>query len=269
VDLQLKASEVLSGLAAQYIIPGRNPLTDQYTIGATIQRFMPKNGNSDSKSLWFGFTKTNNDWKWTATGTYLREHYNIVGSPSHNSRIVYPSFNVTRIHADDLVDTHFGSKLDFTVRGATTKVVSNVTFLQADLKGKYIYSPTEFSKILLRGEFGYTTVRDLNLLPISLQFYAGGLDSVRGFPFSYFGPGRYLKTGSVELQHKLWGKLSGAVFYDIGTADNHLNAPMGRGKGIGLIYATPIGAVKGYAGFGSLQGKTRHFDFEFSLGPDL
>jgi translocation and assembly module TamA len=269
VDLQVKASEVLSGLAAQYIIPGGNPLTDQYTIGANIQRFMPKNGNSDSRSLWVGYTKTVADWKWAATATYLREHYNIIGSPSHNSRIVYPSFNVTRTHADDLIETHFGNKLDFTLRGASTAVVSNVTFLQADLKGKYIFSPTEYSRVLMRLEFGYTTVKDLNLLPISLQFYAGGLDSVRGFPFSYFGPGRYLKTGSIELQHLLYGKLSGAIFYDVGTADNHINAAMGRGKGLGLVYATPIGPVKAYVGYGTLQGKPRHFDFEFGLGPDL
>jgi translocation and assembly module TamA len=269
VDLQLKVSQILSGLAGQYIIPGKNPLTDQYTFGANVQRFMPKNGNSDSKSFSFGYTKTIAPWKWTATATYLREHYNIVGSPSHNSRIVYPSFNITRTKADDMINPRFGSKIDLTFRGATTKVVSNVTFLQSDLKGKYIYSPTEFSRILLRGEFGYTVVRDLNLLPISLQFYAGGMDSVRGFPYSYFGPGRYLKTGSIELQHRIYGKLSGAVFYDIGTADNHLNAAMGHGTGVGLVYATPIGSIKGYVGYGSLQDKPRHFDFEFSLGPDL
>jgi translocation and assembly module TamA len=269
VDLQLKASEVLTGLAAQYIIPGSNPLTDQYTIGANIQRFTPKNANSDSKSLWVGYTKTTGDWKWSPTLTYLREHFNIVGKPSHNTRTVYPSFNVAWTHADDLIETHHGAKIDLTVRGASTAFVSNVTFLQGDLKGKYIFSPTKYSRVLVRGEFGYTTVRDLNLMPASLQFYAGGMDSVRGFPFSYFGPGRYLKTGSIELQHRIWGKLSGAVFYDIGTADNQLNAAMGRGKGVGLVYLTPVGAVKAYVGYGKLQGKPRHFDFEFGLGPDL
>ncbi|MES2219038.1 MAG: BamA/TamA family outer membrane protein [Pseudomonadota bacterium] len=269
VDLQVKGSAILSGLAAQYIIPGANPLTDQYTIGANIQRFLPKNDGSDSRSVWVGFTKTNGDWKWAPTLTYLSEHYNIAGKPSHNSQIVYPSFNVTHTHADDLIDTRYGSKIDLTLRGASTAVISNVTFLQSDLKGKYIFSPTELSRVLLRGEFGYTTVRDVNLLPVSLQFYAGGLDSVRGFPTTYFGPGRYLKTGSIELQHRLFGKLSGAIFYDIGTADNHINAAMGYGRGVGLIYATPIGPIKGYIGYGKLQGKPEHFDFEFSLGPDL
>jgi translocation and assembly module TamA len=269
LDLQLKASEILKGLAAQYVIPGTNPLTDQYTIGANIQRFTPKNANSDSRSLSFGYTKTTGDWKWSPSITYLREIFNKVGMTSHTSRVIYPGFNVTHTHADDLIETHRGSKIDFTLRGASTALVSNVSFLQADLKAKYIFSPTQYSRVLVRGEFGYTTVRDLNLLPVSLQFYAGGMDSVRGFPFSYFGPGRYLKTGSIELQHRIWGKLSGAIFYDVGTADNQLNAAMGRGKGIGLIYLTPIGAAKAYFGFGNLQGKSRHTDFEFSLGPDL
>jgi translocation and assembly module TamA len=262
MDLQLKLSEVLSGLAAQYIIPGPNPLTDQYTIGATAQKFSPKNGNSISKSISFGYVKTIDDWKWSTAFSYLREHYNIVGDPSHNSRIVYPSFEVTHTKADDLINTRFGNKIDFLVRGASLHVVSNVSFAQAEIKGKYIFSPTENSRMILRGDFGYTTVKDLNALPISLQFYAGGLDSVRGFPYSYFGPGRYLKVASLELQHHLYGKISG-------TADNHLNAPMGRGTGIGLIYQSAIGPIKAYAGFGHLAQKSRHFAFEFSLGPDL
>jgi translocation and assembly module TamA len=269
VDAQLKLSQVLSGLALQYVIPGQNPLTDQYTIGANTQKFSPKNGNSISKSLSFGYVKTVGDWKWMPTITYLREHYNIVGNPSHNSRILYPSFELSRINADDLINTRFGTKIDFLVRGASRHVVSNVSFAQAEIKGKIIYSPTELSRVIARGDFGYTTVKDLNTLPISLQFYAGGLDSVRGFPYSYFGPGRYLKVASLELQHRLYGKISGAVFYDIGTADNHLNAPMGRGTGIGLIYESAIGPIKAYVGYGRLAQKPRHFAFEFSLGPDL
>jgi translocation and assembly module TamA len=104
-DMQLKLSQVLSGLALQYVIPGENPLTDQYTIGANVQKFSPKNGNSISKSISFGYVKTVNEWKWMPTISYLREHYNITGNPSHNSRILYPSFEVSRIKADDLINT--------------------------------------------------------------------------------------------------------------------------------------------------------------------
>jgi translocation and assembly module TamA len=269
LDLQVKASEVLSGLAAQYVIPGQNPLTDQYTIGANVQRFLPKNGSSTSESLSLGYVKTIDPWKFTTALTYLHEHFNISGNPTHNSRILYPSINATRTKADDLINTHFGTKIDVTLRGSSNSVGSNVTFMQTDVKGKWIFSPTSNSRVLVRGEFGYTVVDDLNILPLTLQYFAGGMDSVRGFPYSYFGPGRYLKTGSIELQHKLYGQLSGAVFYDVGTADEHLNSPPGQGVGIGLIYATPIGPVRGYFGYGFLRDKTRHTDFEFSLGPDL
>jgi hypothetical protein len=71
--MQLKLSQVLSGLALQYVIPGENPLTDQYTIGANVQKFSPKNGNSISKSISFGYVKTVNEWKWMPTISYLRE----------------------------------------------------------------------------------------------------------------------------------------------------------------------------------------------------
>ncbi len=270
LDFQLKLSPVLSGLAAQYVIPGQNPLTDQYSIGANYQKFSPKNGYSNSKSVSVSHVKTLWGWKRTLSLTYLRENYFVQGQPaSRNSRLLMPSLALSRTSADDLLNPRLGYKLDFVVRGASDQVASNTKFVQTDLKGKYIFSPTQLSRVILRGEFGYTAVQDLTLLPLSLQYFAGGLDTVRGFPYSYFGPGRYLKVASAELQHRIYDKWYGAVFYDIGTADNHINAPMGRGEGVGLIYDSLIGPIRAYVGFGHLSGKPRHFDFEFSIGPEL
>jgi translocation and assembly module TamA len=269
-NLQLKLSKVLSGLSAQYIIPGSNPLTDQYAIGASYQKFSPKNGYSNSKSVSFSYIKEILGWKRTLTLSYLRENYFINGSTSsHNSRLLIPSLNFTRVQADNLINPTHGYRISFDLRGASTHVVSDTRFVQSEIKGKYIFSPTEASRVLLRGDLGYTSVSDLTLLPLSLQFFAGGLDSVRGFPYSYFGPGRYLKTASAEFQHRIVGNWSGAVFYDVGTADDHFNAPVGRGVGVGAIYNSLIGPVRLYTGFGKVQDKHRHFDLEFSIGPEL
>jgi len=41
-DLQMKLSKVLGGFAAQYVIPGKDPLNEQYSIGANTQKFSPK-----------------------------------------------------------------------------------------------------------------------------------------------------------------------------------------------------------------------------------
>ncbi|MDR3476891.1 MAG: BamA/TamA family outer membrane protein [Gammaproteobacteria bacterium] len=269
MNFQLKVSPVLQGLAAQYVIPGKNPLTDAYTLGANVQKFSPKNGYSNSKTLSFGYATKIQGWKTNSTLSYLHENYFIDGqNSSHNSRLLIPSLSLSRVKADDKISPRFGHKINFVLRGATTKIISNTSFVQSEIKGKYLFSPTANSTVVLGGNFGYTTVRNIRSLPLSLQFFAGGM-SLRGFPYTYFGPGRYLKTGSVELRHRIVDKLSGAVFYDIGTADDHINAAMGHGTGLGLIYDSAIGPIRVYSGFGYLKNKPRHFDFEFSIGPEL
>lgn len=269
LNVQLKLSPVLSGLAAQYIIPGENPLTDQYALGANIQRFLPKNGYSTSETLSASYTKTINDWKNTLTLSYLREHYSISTDPSsHNSRLLIPSLSISRVKADNLINPRFGNKIDFVVRGASADIISNTNFVQSEIKGVYIYSPTQLSRMILRGDLGYTVVNDLTMLPLSLQFFAGGLNSVRGFPTTYFGPGRYLKVGSIELQHRIIDKWNAAVFYDVGTASNHFNTSVGKGVGVGIIYDSLIGPIKLYRGVGHSQNKTTR-TYEFSIGTDL
>jgi translocation and assembly module TamA len=267
---QLKVSRVLSGLNAQYIIPGHNPLTDHYAIGANIQRFLPKNGQSTSESISIGSIKKIWGFKRTISLAYLHERSYITDEDTtQNSFLLIPSLNLARIHADNQINPNKGYSVSLDLRGASQQILSKTSFLQTEIKAKYIFSPTNASHVVLRGDLGYTVVRDLNVLPLSLQFFAGGLDSVRGFPYSYFGPGRYIKTASVELQHRIFGDWSGAVFYDLGTADNNWHTPLGHGTGLGLIYHSIIGPVRLYGGYGSLVGKPRHFDVEFSIGPEL
>lgn len=270
VDMQLKLSPVLSQFATQYVIPGANPITDQYTFGANLQKFAPKNGKSISGTLSMGAVKQFGNWKRTLTLSYLAERFNIEGEENfRNSGLLIPSADFMWMKSDDLLFPRYGNKIDFVVRGAARQFVSTTNFAQTEIKGKSIYSPSQQNRLIFMGDFGYTVVRDLDSLPLSLQFFAGGLDSVRGFPYSYFGPGRYLKVGSVEFQQHLYGNVWGAIFYDVGTADNHINSPMGHGQGLGIIYNSVVGPIKAYVGFGKLKGKPRHFDLEFSIGPDL
>lgn len=270
MNFQVKLSPVLSGVAAQYVIPGKNPLTDAYTFGANFQKFSPKNGYSNSKNISASYTTKIHHWKTTGALTYLHENYFIDGQKSsHNSRLLIPSLSLIKVVADDKISPRFGHKIDFVIRGASTSFISNSTFIQSEIKAKYIHSFSYRNSLVLGGDFGYTAVRNIRSLPLSLQFFAGGMNSVRGFPYTYFGPGRYLKVGSVEWRHRFFDQWSGAVFYDVGMADDHINAPMGHGTGVGVIYDSAIGPIRVYTGIGHLKDKPNHFDLEFSIGPEL
>lgn len=265
---QIKVSSVLTGITAKYFIPGSNPLTDQYTMGANVQYFAPKNGLSFSQSLSGSFVKTQEEWQRTFSLNYLTERYQVVTQPTRHSELFYPSMTVSFLKVDNKISPRFGNMVNFTIQGAHQDVLSKTNFLQGELKGKTIFSPTEDARVILRGDLGYTVVQDLNNLPLTLSYFAGGLGSVRGYPYSTLGPGKYLEVASAEFQHKIIGDWSGAVFYDVGNASNTFNSNFMRGDGAGIIYSSFIGPIKVYVGRAeSIPGKP--YRFEFSMGPDF
>lgn len=267
-NVEMKLSSVLSGITAKYFIPGKNPLTDQYVLGANIQKFSPKNGNSFSQTLSASYVKGFQDWQTTTSLSYLMERFSIHPQPTRSSNLLIPNFSIAHLKADDLLYPRFGRSLNFTLQGAAEKVLSTTSFIQSEIKGKYIFSPTLDSRVILRGDLGYTVVDDLHKLPLTLQFVAGGLNTVRGFPLDTLGPGRYLRVASIEYQHKIIGNWNGAIFYDIGNASNNFTGPLNRGDGIGIIYKSLLGPAKFYVGRAETKpGKP--FNFEFSIGSDF
>jgi translocation and assembly module TamA len=129
-------------------------------------------------------------------------------------------------------------------------------------------SPTSLSRVIIRGDLGYTVVNDLARLPLTLRFLAGGLGSVRGYAFGSIGPGRYLETASAEYQHVIYGNFSGALFYDVGTATNHFNDVLLRGEGVGIVYNSIIGPIQVYVAR-AMSKPGKPLSIEFNIGPDL
>ncbi len=184
------------GVAAKYYIPGRNPLTDQYTLGLDIQKFTPKSGKSISEQLSVAYVKTIEWWQSTISLNLLHENYHVDGQPDEVSGLLYPNWTISRIHADNMIFPKKGSNISLSLQGANRQFLSSTNFFQAEVKGKYIFSPTDASRMILRGDLGYTVVNTLSRLPLTLRYFAGGINSVRGYAFSSIGPGRYLELAA-------------------------------------------------------------------------
>jgi translocation and assembly module TamA len=264
----LKWSPVLQGIAAKYFIPGANPLTDQYTFGANIQEFKPQNGESFSEAINAAYLKMIGDWQHSFTLNLLNERYSFNDQPRRNSHELYPSYNVSRIVADNLIDPHSGKMLNFTLQGSNERIFSTTSFIQSELKAKYIFSPTSPSRVILRGDLGYTVVNDLNQLPLTLQYLVGGPGSIRGYNYGSIGPGRYIEIISAEYQHRIVDNLYGALFYDIGTATNKFNTEFKRGDGLGFVYISSIGPIQIYLTHRE-TGPIYSRKIIFSIGPDF
>ena len=98
-------------------------------------------------------------------------------------------------------------------------------------------------------------------VPLFERFYAGGIDSVRGYGRWRVGPlvddkpigGRTVVEGSVELRHPITEQLGAALFVDGGQLSlRSFDFPFGDlryGAGFGLRYRSPVGPLRVDLGF--------------------
>jgi outer membrane protein insertion porin family len=110
---------------------------------------------------------------------------------------------------------------------------------------------------------GYAWTYKDEEVPIQERFYAGGLNSVRGYKEDSLGPkdedgvplgGEELLVGSIELRRNLYRRLKGVLFYDIGNVwstkdketetNDKIETSMRASAGIGFRLITPVGPIR-------------------------
>ncbi len=210
-----------------------NTEISQFTFGASIKHNAPK--------YQFG------------TGLeYLHETYTVSGE-DNSTYLLMPNAFLTMIFAENRVTTDNGIRITGSVRGAKAPFLSSTSFFQFRVGGKIIISPADKWRFIGRGSFGATAMESIDELPPSLRFYAGGDQSVRGYGYKQLGPkddsgrvvgGQYLTEASAELERKLFGIWSAAVFYDIGNAYDTIDAKLQQGVGVGVRMSLPFGQIR-------------------------
>src|SRR5262249_12608744 len=127
------------------------------------------------------------------------------GRPIVSSTMLMPNLNWSKVKSDHPLNPNVGYAIHLNIRGATKALVSNTDFLQVELQTKLLLPLSSVNRLVLKGQLGYTFISDINELPISLQFYTGGAQTVRGYQFQEIGPGRNLLMASAEFQQKIKG----------------------------------------------------------------
>lgn len=268
LDAQLKLSSVLSALEAKYYIPGKNPLTDQWLVGLNIQRFIPKNGSSSSGMLTGGYVTKTDLTQTSLDLNYLIEQYKVKNLPAERTHFLYPNLNFSYSKNNDVINPTNGKSFNLNLRGASQGLFSSTNFLQAEVRGKYLYTPVDFAHLIFRANLGYTVTKDLKNLPLSMRFFAGGMNTIRGYPVSSIGPGKYLYVGSIEYQNHIKDEWWGAAFYDAGTATDHFGSHVNEGAGLGVVYQSMLGPIKLYVAQ-AVNKPNKPYSLELSIGPEF
>lgn len=277
IETELHLSPVQSSATGSYIMPYFHTTDSKLAFSTSLSREDTNSYISNILKLGTQYLTTVGTWNQTLGLTYQYENYQ-VGGNRQNTPLLIPSVGYWKTVSDNPVYTHNGYKINFNLRGAAKGVVSAVSFVQADVTGKYIHGLGERGRFITRGEFGATRTSNFSRLPASLRFYAGGDNSVRGFGYQALGPkdsdgnvigGRYLITGSVQYEYRFLDKWSLAVFSDFGNAFNSLNHyNLEYSVGTGVHWLSPVGQIRVDVGVG-ISRSDLPIGLHIVVGPDL
>jgi translocation and assembly module TamA len=272
---------------ASYIIPGNDPATDSYAIttgyGNIIQQSQDPNKFNQANSFKFAGsynTLLSEDWQQILALTYLKESYQYINTPFINADVLYPSghwqyIRNRAIQKDKIINN--GISASFDIAGASKDVLSKANFIQgkASLKALGTLEITH-TRFLFRSQVGRTQIDNLSNLPLTLQLFAGGPTTIRGYPYNSLGPAKNLVILSGEIQQRVYKSWYLAAFVDGGSlTDADVPVPKFEtyvaGAGAGVVVLTPIGAVElAMARPLPINNTSRkNWQLEFSVGAEL
>jgi translocation and assembly module TamA len=233
----------------------------------------------DSLSFSFGATykrKVDYDWVQELYVNSLFDRTEESGGEPEDSVLTLLGGRLSKTKTNDEDAATTGWNINLQAQGAVGGLLSDQSIGQLYGDGKVIF-PVGKGRLVSRVAAGHTESGDLEDLPKSLRFFAGGGNSVRGYDFEDIGVlnssgsvigGKHLLTGSVEYEYPIKDEWSVAGFLDAGDAFNEWDdMDMRFGIGIGARYRSPIGPVRVDVGFP--EGHLGDATFHLSVGPDL
>jgi translocation and assembly module TamA len=275
------ADSLLSGIeqsiGAQYKIPIGNLVSDRlvFSSKATWEDIAD---DGESRRLTLGVNR-NESWRGLQRQLYLRferEDFTI-GDDDEIVNYFIPGMTLSYLKADNVLFPRRGYSWSADIRGAAALLVSDTTFTRAEATGRAVFPLGERARALFRFQAGGMAVEDFSELPTTERFYAGGDRSVRGYKYQTLGPtdesgnntgGRYLLTGSAEVDYLFWKKWGGALFIDTGNADDNFPPNLEVGAGAGLRWRSPVGMLRLDVAH-PFTNSDDDLRIHISIGPDL
>ncbi len=276
LENDLRLSFVQSSLSSSYLIPFFRGRENELGINAAVSH--EDTDTSISDKFQSGIQHLSSRWGWneTVSLTYQYEDYKVADT-SRSSHLLIPGLAYWKSVSDNPVNTRRGFRLSTDLRGSVDGVVSNVSFLQLNLRGKIIFPLGENGRLISRAEVGATMTSSFTRMPSSLRFFAGGDNSIRGFDLETLGPrntagevlgGKYLAVGSIEYEHRVYEKWSVALFSDFGNAFDDFSTDIEYSIGTGIRWQSPVGAIRVDVASG-ISASDNPIRLHIVIGPDL
>jgi translocation and assembly module TamA len=267
-----------------HIIPMADPATESLSISLGYLGQDNDTFSIDTYKLGVSYRSSidipllGQEWLQNIFSNFQRENsaLNTVTVNAHeSSNLTISGINWTRTAADDPIFPTRGWRVFTQVSGASNAFLSDLSFLQLYASGKFVHTLGP-GRLLVRMEAGTTLVDGVSELPVSIRYFTGGDQSVRGYQFGSLGAlnelgevigGKHLLTASVEYDFSVRPSWKLAVFMDAGNSFADFNTvSLNQSAGLGLRWLSPIGPIRADIAKGLNDG---NFRLHITMGPDL
>jgi len=253
LNANLDLAPVRSTADVEYNVPLDDPAHDFFSFGGGFKREDLDAYRSLSAKLSARLKHAfDNGWKQTLFIDSLYEDFTI-GGTSNQVLLLVPGGSWLRSVADNPMRPTRGYRLELNLAGSYENPISEVSFGQGSVAAVWTHPLPWRGRFIARAEQGATLVDQFDKLPPSYRFFAGGMNSVRGYDYRELGPkdntghvigGKFLSVVSAEYEHYLFDNWGVAAFVDGGNAYNPGNIRLKTGVGLGVRWYSPIGPIR-------------------------
>jgi translocation and assembly module TamA len=278
----------LKMLSTQYTIPLPGENERSLNFGATYRDSNTVTSQSRTLELIANESELWHDWVRTVgvhalTGTFdvgktPDEAESTPGVEHGSSTLVYFEGSLARKQADNFDFVRRGWSLSIDAKSTVSDLLSSASFSQITVDGKWIRAFWGNNRLILRSTIGHTWTDDFDALPPQLRFFAGGDQSIRGYPFQALGPensygrvigGHNLAIASATVEHYFTPRWGIATFVDAGNAFDGTNVQAKIGTGVGVRWRSPVGLIRLDVGTPINNAQRHGVELHLVIGPDL
>lgn len=261
-------------IKTQYIIPGRNPLVDQYEINSSLSTLSYDAGYSNSLLVSFAQRHNLPNFQRNLSINNLYERFNYSYQPKEESFSFFPKARLTWLQRSEQLFSPNGYKIAVTGFVANKALLSQINFSQTSVDAKAALTLESLrTRFYFHTILGITQVRNIDEFPLSLALLLGGSDNLKGYEYNSIGPGKIAQYGGLEIQKEIKPKWYLIGFYDIGDVFKPDFKSMKTDVGLAVMWVSPIGPIK----IGLAEPIDNHYHrlsnrnprLVINMGPDL
>mgnify|MGYP006397132933 FL=1 len=279
LESNLNVSERQQDISLGYTVPVDDPNDDlwRFSVGYKLEDELTNDLYSkiltgQLQRQWL----TEDDWVRTA---FLRRDYETyrIGDEEQSAKMLMPGISYAKKDTEGGTTPYEGYQWMVSAEFGLKDMMSSTNILRLQLQNAWLTTFADRHMLFLRANLGAMLVDNINDVPLSLRFYAGGDQSVRGFAYESISPedeegrligGKYLMSGTVEYNYQFAEHWRAALFVDSGTATNDFSDRVEVGAGFGFRYLTPVGPVRIDHAWG-LTKESKSTRLSITIGPEI